>query len=1412
MNTDSNLVNSDPGNSVIIRNFVRVSPNTKVTDLIGALCQTQLDNSTRKVGQKSPHWPIKKCSSCALVMENEQLFGIVTVGDIVPLGAKPQSSLHQLVVREIMTEPVVTLPESDFTNCVSAMTLLQQHSIQHLPIVDAEGTVLGLVTDASLRKQSQLLDLLQWREVREVMNQNVTAVSAQSPLSAIAQQLINQNLDFVAVINSDRDLPIPIRIIAKQDFISFLAFEFNLEQSSAEAIMHSPLVSVQPTDSCLRVQELMAEQEVNQLAVTGEQGELIGVVTENSFLEALNPLELYKLADRFQGKLAEQATRYQQTQKELEERRQAEVALQFSERRFRGIFDNMFQLMGLLSPDGILLEANQTALNFAGVKREEVVGRPFWETHWWQISPDTQADLRDAISRAAQGNFIRYEVDVWGINQRAITIDFSLRPVHDEQGEVILLIPEGRDLTETKRLELERQQAFCLLDGIQRRYSSLVEASPVGIFRSDLAGNCIYASEICCEILGLSQEAMKGQGWQQAIHPEDKEQVLAAWSRAIKEKRPFQMEYRFERPDGTVRWVYGQSAAERNSQGQVTGFVGTITDINDRATAEMALKNIIAGTATATGENFFPALVRHVAQALNVSHVLVSALIGEELQTLAFWDNGEYRRNFSYSWRQTPCEPTLQQGEFYCQQFVQQQFPEVRRLAQFGVTSYLGVALYDGEDNIIGNLCIMDREPLPDPEPLTNILHIFAARAAAELERQRTSTLLEELNQDLEAKVEERTTALQSREAQLQDFFDNAHDVIQSVALDTGKFEYVNRAWQQLLGYCSEEVNKLTMFDVLHPDCQQHCQEILTKMRAGQLSNIEHLELGFLSKDGQKVIVEGGITCRWEGNQPIVARAIFRDITERKQAEREKCLLQERLKYLLHSNPAIIYSCSIDYPYQATFISDNVQSILGYQPTDFTQQADFWASRIHPDDAPRVLAELSRFSSEQETHKDKYRFWHGAGYYIWVRDELRLVRDEAGNTLEIVGYLADITEQKQAEEQLQQTNEALIRATRLKDEFLATMSHELRTPLNAILGLTEGLKEQVQGSINEKQSKALNTIEHSGYHLLELINDILDFSKIESGKMELSCADTEIAPLCQSVLAVIKQQSEKKGIQIQTKLPAHLPKVSLDERRIRQVLINLLSNAVKFTPEGGQITLEASLVQKPRPPEATACFHAVRIAVIDTGIGIAPEKVNQLFEPFLQIDSALNRKYQGTGLGLSLVKQIVELHGGEVGVESELGVGSCFNIDLPLQEAPSPLAMTSETEPATESNVSVAKASPRILLAEDNESKIATIFNYLEAKGYHLIVAKNGEEAVQATHAQFPDVILMDLQMSKRDGLATIEEIRCEDRLSQIPIITLADSAMDSDRDRCLQAGANAYLSKPIRMKQLVALIQQLLP
>ncbi|WP_186440333.1 ATP-binding protein, partial [Planktothrix tepida] len=286
------------------------------------------------------------------------------------------------------------------------------------------------------------------------------------------------------------------------------------------------------------------------------------------------------------------------------------------------------------------------------------------------------------------------------------------------------------------------------------------------------------------------------------------------------------------------------------------------------------------------------------------------------------------------------------------------------------------------------------------------------------------------------------------------------------------------------------------------------------------------------------------------------------------------------------------------------------------------------------------------------------------------------------------------------------SNEQLAHATRLKDEFLANMSHELRTPLNAILGMSEALTEEIFGPLNGKQQQTIETIASSGTHLLSLINDILDVAKIESGKIELESAPTSINELCQSSLVFIQQQAIQKRLQIQTEIPPDLPDLFVDERRIRQVLINLLNNAVKFTPKGGRVSLT---VQVESSTETAFGRPSICFAVRDNGIGITPENQDKLFKPFVQIDSALNRQYAGTGLGLVLVKRIVEMHGGQLEVKSTVGVGSCFSFRLPYKQLPSPIPKSSSPQSSNldggqNPTTQVLETSPVILLAEDHEA------------------------------------------------------------------------------------------------------------
>jgi PAS domain S-box-containing protein len=396
---------------------------------------------------------------------------------------------------------------------------------------------------------------------------------------------------------------------------------------------------------------------------------------------------------------------------------------------------------------------------------------------------------------------------------------------------------------------------------------------------------------------------------------------------------------------------------------------------------------------------------------------------------------------------------------------------------------------------------------------------------------------------------------------------------------------------------------------------------------------------------------------------------------------------------------------------------------------------------------------------------------------------------------------------------LELVNQELLHATRRKNEFLATMSHELRTPLNAILGMSEALEDEVFGSLSDCQLKSLRTIRRSGRHLLSLINDILDVSKIEAGKLELEIVTTVVQDLCSSSLMFIKQQAFDKQIKLDVHFPPSVGNIAVDERRMRQVLINLLSNAVKFTPTGGRIMLSVTRQEKEDSEDGSSW---IEFKVTDTGIGISATDQSKLFQPFVQLDSSLNRQYVGTGLGLTLVKQIVELHGGTVQLQSEIQQGSCFTVTLPHtcllgdQDTCSFSIFDSLTSHPQITNHKTLKTS-LILLAEDNEANISTFSSYLTAKGYSMILAKNGQEAIDLTYQEQPHLILMDIQMPHIDGIQAITTIRQNPLLASVPIIALTALAMTGDQERCLAAGANDYLAKPVQLKQLHQKIQELL-
>ncbi|NTU78400.1 MAG: response regulator [Chloroflexales bacterium] len=443
---------------------------------------------------------------------------------------------------------------------------------------------------------------------------------------------------------------------------------------------------------------------------------------------------------------------------------------------------------------------------------------------------------------------------------------------------------------------------------------------------------------------------------------------------------------------------------------------------------------------------------------------------------------------------------------------------------------------------------------------------------------------------------------------------------------------------------------------------------------------------------------------------------------------------------------------------------------------------------------------------------------------LWVRLEASVAQDAVAAEVVYRTVIVDITARVQAEaslcelnatldrrvseqtlelhereERMRFTNAELTRALRLKDEFLAMMSHELRTPLNIILGVTEALSEELYGPIVARQRQALGTLAQSGRHLLALLSDILDLARIAAGHETLELRPVDVNLLCNAALLFAMPSAHKKGVSLLHTVDHNIIGLKADERRLTQILVNLLDNAVKFTPNGGAVGLEVT---------SDAIQRRIQFSVRDNGVGIAEADHERLFEPFTQVDQSLSRRHEGVGLGLALVRRLVELHGGSIGLESAPGQGSRFTVSLPWSPIDNAISVAGD---GLEEALAVWAQPPRVVIADDHEPSLQFYTELLIQQGCQVTCARSGDEALARVREAGPDVVVMDIQMPGMDGLEAIRHIRGDPGVGQVPIIALTALAMPGDRERCLAAGANVYLAKPVSLRTLVGMIATLL-
>ena len=552
--------------------------------------------------------------------------------------------------------------------------------------------------------------------------------------------------------------------------------------------------------------------------------------------------------------------------------------------------------------------------------------------------------------------------------------------------------------------------------------------------------------------------------------------------------------------------------------------------------------------------------------------------------------------------------------------------------------------------------------------------------------------------------------------------------------------------------------------------------------------------------------------------------SVVTEMTSLKKAQRQLQASRNFSRQLSESNPGIIYIYDMQRR-ESIYLNSSVETVLGYSPEEVKALGNQLVHElVHPEDmvglwqyykqfeqepdgmieteirvrskSPEPDLLVSSDSSEEEPNLDQWR-WLALRSVVFSRHE-------DGSVHQVLGLGTDITPRKESEERLKQQKQALESAiaaaqaadsaNQAKSEFLANMSHEIRTPMNLILGTSQLL---ARTSLNARQQNLIEVLRRNGETLLMLINDVLDLSKLEAQELKIEKRPFSLLEMLTLTLANFEPSAEAKGLSLSLELAENLPNnVIGDSFRLQQILRNLLSNAVKFTAQGS-VVLGASCQTQ------SEGMATIRLYVRDTGIGIDKSKQADLFEPFIQSDASSTRQYGGTGLGLTISRRIVELMDGEIGIESALGEGATFwlTVALPLIDAPQV-----ENEPAAiPSEPPSEHPTTRVLIAEDNEDNQHLLIMLLEDLDYlSLETASDGAQVLEKAASQDYDLILMDCQMPQVDGYEATARLRASSRNQNVPIVALTANAMQGDRQKCLDAGMDDYLSKPVMLDKLL--------
>ena len=1021
-------------------------------------------------------------------------------------------------------------------------------------------------------------------------------------------------------------------------------------------------------------------------------------------------------------------------------------------------------------PNGIIQTWNAGAERLFGYRAKEVIGQPITLL----LPPERIQEEEQILERLRSGKPVVYlETVRLTKDGRRIDVSATISPIKGQDGQIVGAAKIVHDISDRKGAEEALRES-------EERLRFALETNHTGAWDLNLVDQTAFRSLEHDRIFGYAESLPEWtyETFLEHVLPEDRATVDGKFRRAMESQSDWNFECRIRRPDGQIRWIWAAGRHHQDAAGTPRRIAGIVQDITARKEAEQALRE---------SETRFRKIFDHAA-----TGIAITDCAGRFVQC-----NATYCGLTGYT-----------QAELAATEFPELIHPEDREHNLGFIRKLLGGELPSFE---IENRYVRKDASLVWVHKYVSLLcddrgqptHIVAL-VTDTTERKQTEDVFRFLGQ---------CVVSGSGEGFFQEL---ARYLAQALHMD---FVCIDRLEEDLLSAQTLAVFHNGQFDdnVSYTLRDTPCGDVVGRRICCFPRNVR----GLFPKDAvlQDLQAESYLgTTLWNsqgkpigliaviGRQPLaetrLAESILQVVAVRAAGELERQQAEEALResedrHQLATGVAKEAIWEVNLKTGMARWNRAYTELFG-RPAEATAHGPWWISRIHPEDRERVDASFAKVLAEGgDSWTCDYRMKLADDSYAFLNDRAIIVRDKAGSPLRAVGAKLNVTDRKRAEESLLEAKAAAEAANVAKSQFLANMSHELRTPMNAILGMIDvALPKATDATVQD----CLQTVKGSADLLLTLLDDLLDSARIESGKLELESAPFSLRRMLDQITRVLAVRASENGLCFYCRMPEEMPDAVVGDRmRLQQVLLNLAGNAIKFTEQG-----EVEVSVRTQSQDGDGCLE---FSVRDTGIGIPPSAQERLFRSFAQADASMARRFGGTGLGLSICKSLVEMMGGRIWVESEVGKGSTFRftVRLPLaEELPSDIDSPVAVSP-------VPCAQLRILLAEDNPANQKLATYVLQDRGHVVEIAGDGREAIRLTEQNRYDVILMDVQMPGMDGLEATAAIRKrEDGSSRVPIIAMTAHAMRGDRERCLAAGMDGYLSKPIDAHEMIVMLESL--